>query len=140
MTDDERPNVRPVLRNIGDEFRLMGVPLSEFVVLLGVPLVLWVMLRVTRLDAPIPFPAVGPIMLSSFVLWVIGPLAGIIFVIYKKAHPEYDLVGQVIYALFPRAYHTGRDTDYRPYLTDAMPRAEEAGEATLPRIRRGGPS
>jgi hypothetical protein len=118
---DERLRVVPVPRNIGDDMKFMGTPLKELVLLFGLPLFVWVLLRFSRLDALVPFVApVGAIWLSSFVLWICGPTLALLFVAYKKAHPHYDLVGNLLYVMFPKCYHTGRDVEYRPYLIDPL--------------------
>jgi hypothetical protein len=117
--NDERLRVAPIPRNIGDDMKFMGTPLKELVLLFGLPLFVWVLLRFSHLDTPVPFVApVGTIWLSSFVLWLCGPMLALLFVLYKKAHPNYDLVGNVLYLMFPKSYHSGRDVEYRPYLTD----------------------
>jgi hypothetical protein len=125
-TSDERLRVASVPRNIGDEMKFMGTPLKELVLLFGVPLLIWTLLRSSRLDTLIPFAApVGAIWLSSFVLWICGPLLALFFVAYKRAHPNYDLVGNLLYVMFPKNYHTGRDVEYRPYLLDPLPKRRD---------------
>jgi hypothetical protein len=117
--NDDRLRVAPIPRNIGDDMKFMGTPLKELVLLFGVPLFVWVLLRFSHLDTLVPFVApVGAIWLSSFVLWVCGPSLALLFVVYKKANPNYDLVGNLLYLMFPKAYHSGRDVEYRPYLID----------------------
>jgi hypothetical protein len=116
---DSRLRIAPVPRNIGDDMKFMGTPLKELVLLFGLPLLAWIVLRFSRLDAHVPFVApVGSIWLSSFVLWVCGPALALGFVAYKRANPDFDLVGNILYLMFPKNYHAGRDIEYRPYLLD----------------------
>jgi len=124
-----------VPRNIGDDMKFMGTPLKEFVLLFGVPLFVWVLLRFSRLDALVPFVRpIGAIWLSSFVLWICGPALAFAFVVYKKANPDYDLVGNLLYLMFPKTYHMGRDVEYRPYLLGATESSEDRGASQM-RVR-----
>lgn len=112
--------VTPVPRNIGADFMVFGIPLSELVLLFGAPMLLWVLLKFSQLDTDIPFPVCGSIMLSSFCLWILGPVLAALFVAYKKSNPDFELLGEVVYLLFPKSYTCGRDVEYRPYLTDPV--------------------
>ena len=112
--------VTPVPRNIGDDFKVFGVPLSELVLLFGAPMLVWILLKFSQLDTEIPFPACGSIMLSSFCLWVLGPAVAAAFILYKKGNPDFDMMCEVIYLLFPKSYNCGRDVEYRPYLSDPI--------------------
>lgn len=118
--NDEYLNVTPVSRNIGDEFKVFGVPMSELVLLFGIPMALWVVLKFSQLDTEVPFPACGSIWLSSFCLWVVGPLVAVVFVLYKKGNPDFDMLTEVVFLMFPKSYTCGRDVEYRPYLSDPI--------------------
>ena len=43
-TADERLRIAAVPRNIGDDMKFMGTPLTELILLFGVPLFVWVLL------------------------------------------------------------------------------------------------
>jgi len=116
-----RLRVTPVPRNLGDDLKVMGVPMRELGLLFGLPLFAWVILRLFRLDTLVPFPAVGSIFLSSFVLWIGGPLLALGLMAYKKAHPDYNLESVVFHAMFPKFYDAGRDVQWRPYFKGMVP-------------------
>jgi hypothetical protein len=116
-----RLRVTPVPRNLGDDLKIMGVPVRELGLLFGIPLFTWVILRLFRLDTLVPFPAVGPVFLSSFVLWIGGPLLALALMGYKKAHLDYNLESVVFHAMFPKYYDAGRDVGWRPYFKGIVP-------------------
>jgi hypothetical protein len=108
-----------VPRNIGDEMKIMGTPVGEILALFGLPLFIWSLLRLSRLDTLVPFVWTD-IYLSSFILWVCTPVAVVFFMLYKRANPKYDLMGHAVYAMFPKYYGPGVDVEYRPYLIGAV--------------------
>ena len=139
MLTEEKLRTRPVNRVIGDKKKFLGVPLEEHALVVGFAFGSYCLLKLFRLDAPVPPPFVGWVWLSSVCLYVVTPALVVALAAYKKKNPNYDLVSAFFFRIEPRSLRAGaRDLTYRPVIV-APPRPKRAatpratGRETTPR-------